>query len=82
MCTNGSIQVGPGDSVRFRGLLISGKKVVVEGNLSLKEDKRLLLHLLEEQGEPLKRFFRVDDKKALVEISSFREHLYREIIEE
>jgi len=82
VCTNGSIQVGPGDSVRFRGLLISGKKVVVEGNLSLKEDKRLLLHLLEEQGEPLKRFFRVDDKKALVEISSFREHLYREIIEE
>ncbi len=82
VCTNGSIQVEPEDSVNFRGLLISGKKVIVEGNLSLKEDKKLLLRLLEEQGEPLKRFFRVNDQKALVEISSFREHLYREIIEE
>ena len=82
VCTNGSIQVGPGDSVNFRGLLISGKKVIVEGNLRLKEDKKFLLRLLEEQGEPLKHFFRVDDKKALVEIGSFREHPYQEVIEE
>jgi hypothetical protein len=79
--TNGSIRIEQGEHVSFRGLMISGKKLVVEGDLTLKEDKKLLLRLLEEQGEPLRSFFRIRKEKPLVEIQSFREHNFNEKIQ-
>jgi hypothetical protein len=78
--TDGSIRVNKGENVVFTGLLIAGGKLIVEGNLTVKEDKKLLLRLLDVQGEPLMSFFRISREKPLVEIQSCREHLYNEKI--
>jgi cytoskeletal protein CcmA (bactofilin family) len=80
LMTDGSIRVNKGDNVVFTGLLIAGGKLIVEGNLTVKEDKKLLLRLLDVQGEPLMSFFRISREKPLVEIQSCREHLYNEKI--
>jgi hypothetical protein len=80
LMTDGSIRVNKGENVVFTGLLIAGGKLIVEGNLTVKEDKKLLLRLLDVQGEPLMSFFRISREKPLVEIQSCREHLYNEKI--
>lgn len=78
--TNGSIRVNKDENVSFTGLIIAGGKLIVEGNLTVIEDKNLLLRLLDEQGEPLMSFFCIRKEKPLIELQSCREHLYIEVI--
>lgn len=79
--TNGSIQVEPGDHVDFSGIIVSGGKLNIKGSLILREDRKLLLGLLEEEGEALSSFFRIKEHKPLVEIESCREHQFNEKLE-
>ena len=75
--TNGPIYIPPDADVAFKGLLITGENVMVEGKLFLYEDKNLLLDLLRDNDNALSKFFKIEkEEKPLFEIISCKEVLY------
>lgn len=74
--TNGSIQIPPAEDVIFKGLMIAGGDLIVQGNLILSEDKNLIVNLLDREDDSLRRFFRIEKEKPLFEVISCKEVLY------
>lgn len=74
--TNGSLTIAAGENVTFDGLMIVGGKINVNGNLTVKQNRKLLLKLLEVHGEPLMNFFKISKEKPLVEIKSYKEQFF------
>ncbi len=76
LVTNGSILVEPNTIAEHKGLLISGKDLLVEGSLKLYKDKDMLLALLSKEGKNFRRFFRVEQESELFQIRYSKEVLY------
>jgi len=74
--TNGSINVPHKAEIVFSGLMIAGKDVVVEGNLTLHENKELIIDLLNNKDASLGNYFRIKKEKPLIEIISCKEVSY------
>jgi len=78
LITNGSVYVKSGDQVVFKGIIIAGEDLVINGDLTVHKDVEMLLGLMGEQGTGLRRLFRIDTEKQLFEVKSCKEVLYNQ----
>ncbi|MGI6537380.1 MAG: hypothetical protein ACOX22_03415 [Caldicoprobacterales bacterium] len=79
LITNGSVLVEKNTDVEFKGLLIAGKDLIVEGNLELRQDRELLYSLLYQERDKLTSLFKIKYEAPLFEIRFIKEVPYTTI---